>query len=55
MSLRARAERKDEVITTRLETDLVERLRVLAREHERTIAAEVRLAVRRYLDEVSPA
>jgi predicted DNA-binding protein len=51
MSLRARAETKDEVVTTRLETEMVDRLRELAKEHERTVAAEVRLAVRRYLEE----
>lgn len=50
MSLRARPEVKSEVITTRLETELVDRLRELARVHERTVAAEVRLAVRKYLD-----
>jgi predicted DNA-binding protein len=50
MSLRARSETKDEVVTTRLDAEMVERLRELAKQHERTVAAEVRLAVRKYLE-----
>lgn len=50
MTLRARPETKDEVVTTRLETSLVEQLRKLAKDNERTVAAEIRLAVRQYLD-----
>ena len=42
-------ERKDEIVTVRLDGDTVDRLRNLAREHERTVSAELRLAVRFYL------
>jgi predicted transcriptional regulator len=41
---------RDEVITTRLDTDVVRRLREIARDNERTLSAEIRLAVRVYLE-----
>ena len=46
-------ETKDEILSVRFEAGQVESLRVCAKEHERTVAAEIRLAVRRYLAEVA--
>ncbi len=41
---------RDEIVTTRLETETVERLREYARLQERTVSSVLRLAVREYLD-----
>lgn len=40
---------KDEFLTLRLPADLLERLQALAAKNERTVAGEVRLAIRQHL------
>ena len=42
---------KEEVVTTRLDAEQVIRLRLLAAQNERTLSAEVRMAVRLYLEQ----
>ncbi len=55
MSFRTRPERKTEVITTRLETDLADRLRELAKDVENTVSSEVRIAVLRHVEKEEAA
>lgn len=41
---------RDEVVTSRLEPEMCDKLRKVARRNERTISAEIRIAVREYLE-----
>ena len=44
-----------EVVQVRMPVDMLDRLREMARENERTIAAEVRMAIRGYLKDPAEA
>jgi predicted DNA-binding protein len=50
-----RGKRKTDFLSIRLEPDLREQLERRARENERTLAGEVRVAVRRYLESAAEA
>lgn len=47
---RSSEERKDVFLNVRFEPSIHRKLRALARRHERTISAEIRMAVKRHLD-----
>lgn len=49
MARNTKRETKDEFLTLRLQADLLERLQTLATRNERTVAGEVRLAIRQHL------
>lgn len=46
-------ERKETFISLRIEPSLLKRLNQLARRNERTLAGEIRLALRQHLDEAA--